>query len=129
MRCSIIVLSILAIAPLAACGDDDNNGGTEADRHGIGAICSANEDCFEQGQTCLPFKGGYCGVADCTGDEMCPSGARCVAHTDGKNYCFRVCTDKTQCNFNRPLEFESNCSSNITFVSGGKSTKACVPPS
>jgi len=129
VRSLTAVLSILTLVPLAACGDDDDDGGTEADRHGIGASCGGNEDCFEEGQTCLPFKGGYCGVADCTGDEMCPDGSLCVAHTDGKNYCFRICIDKPDCNRNRPVEFESNCSSNITFVSGGKGSKACVPPS
>jgi hypothetical protein len=122
-------LSIALFAPLAACGGDDNNGATEADKHGIGSACTGDPDCFETGQTCLAFKGGYCGVANCTGDVDCPDGSRCIAHTDGTNYCFRTCVDKTDCNFNRPLAFESNCSSNVTFVSGGKGSKACVPPS
>ncbi len=112
------------------CGGDEDDGGTEADKHGIGATCTKNDDCFEQGQTCLSFKGGYCGVEGCTGDADCPDGSRCVAHTSpAKNYCFRVCTDKTECNRNRSATEEANCSSNVTFVDGAKNGKACVPPS
>lgn len=118
-----LVLSLCAIG----CGSDDK--GSEADRRGVGASCSVNADCTEAGQSCLPFKGGYCGIADCTKDAECPAGSACVQHDDGKNYCFLICVEKVNCNVNRPLEFESNCSSNITFVSGDKTRKACVPPS
>ncbi|MEZ4220449.1 MAG: hypothetical protein R3B13_05915 [Polyangiaceae bacterium] len=123
--------ALLAIF-LGACGDDSgpSGGGTEADYHGVGASCTKNEDCFEPGQTCLPFKGGYCGIEDCQQDTDCPAGSRCVAHdAPAKNYCFLVCANKPECNRNRPIDFESNCSSNITFVEGGKGPKACVPPS
>jgi hypothetical protein len=78
---------------------------------------------------CLPFKGGYCGLQDCKADADCPAGSGCVAHTDGNSYCFLICTDKTQCNYTRPIDIESNCSSKIDFVSGQKTSKACVPPS
>ncbi|MBE7484769.1 MAG: hypothetical protein HS104_32990 [Polyangiaceae bacterium] len=122
-------LALSLVFSLGACGDDDDGGGTEADKLGVGAACAGNQDCKVEGQTCLPFKGGYCGIADCTADTDCPQGSLCVAHTDGKNYCFRVCADKVECNYNRPVDFESNCSANITFVSGGKGSKACVPPS
>jgi hypothetical protein len=115
---------------LSACGDDDDGGGgTEADKIGVGASCAKNEDCKHSGQTCLPFKGGYCGVENCAGDADCPQGSACVAHTDGKNYCFRICVDKVDCNRNRPVDLEANCSSSITFVDGKKGSKACVPPS
>lgn len=117
----------LVVGLVAACGDDD---GTEADRFGVGAACDNNDVCSEVANTCLlNFAGGYCGIADCVGDEDCPSGSRCVAHDDGSNYCFLICTDKTQCNINRPVEVESNCSANITFVDGDTGVKACVPPS
>lgn len=123
-------LALSLVFSLGACGDDDDDGGgTEADKLGVGAACSGNADCKVEGQICLPFKGGYCGLADCTADTDCPQGSLCVAHTDGKNYCFRVCKDKVECNYNRPVELESNCSANVTFVSGGKGSKACVPPS
>lgn len=130
-RAGLLVALLVTVATLGACGDDDDGGpgGTEADQHGIGAVCAGNEDCWETGQSCLPFKGGYCGVEGCAADADCPSGARCVTHDDGKNYCFLVCTDKPQCNLNRPLEYEANCSSNITFAGGSKNGKACVPPS
>lgn len=106
-----------------ACGDE-----SEADRRGVGASCTTNDDCTEEGQTCLPFKGGYCGVRDCVEDTDCPGGSLCVTHDDGVNYCFLVCDTKADCNRNRSVDVESNCSSNITFADQG-SGKACVPPS
>lgn len=108
---------------LTACGE-------EADELGVGAQCSANDDCTEDGQQCLTeFKGGYCGVKGCQSDAQCPDGSRCVTHSDSNNYCFRSCTDKSECNVNRDADVESNCSSNVTFADGDKSGKACVPPS
>ncbi len=114
---------IVSLVVLAGCADD-------ADTLGIGAQCAQSEQCLE-GQTCLTasFKGGHCGIADCTADSECPVNARCVAHDDGTNYCFRVCVDKAECNANRDVENEANCSSNITFSDGTKNGKACVPPS
>ena len=113
------------------CGDDS----TEADRIGVGAECTASAECespegFEL--ICLAqFKGGYCGLEGCAGDDDCPDGSACVAHTDGKNYCFRDCTEggKTECNRNRSPDNESNCSANIVFVDDLGDRKACVPPS
>jgi hypothetical protein len=110
---------------LPGCGDDDNE--SEAQRHGVGSACLVDADCTEAGQTCLAFKGGYCGVADCT--TSCPEGSACVTHDDGKNYCFLVCTDKPQCNLHRLPEVEANCSSSVTFVDSALTVKACVPPS
>ena len=118
------IAATLALALFSACGDDD----TEADRKGIGAQCAKVEDCAT-GQQCLAFKGGYCGLADCVADVDCPAGSACVAHTDAKNYCFRICTDKIDCNRNRSVDNESNCSASITFVQGNMGRKACVPPS
>lgn len=124
-----------------ACGNDGGGGGTEAQRHGVGAACNSDADCPEPGQHCLAFKGGYCGVADCTTDVAgaagagggsavgCPAGSACVAHTDGRNYCFLICTDKPQCNLYRPLDVEANCSSSVDFIGGTVTAKACVPPS
>jgi hypothetical protein len=119
----------LSVTLIGACSDS-GGGGSEAVRHGVGAACSTSTDCTEMGQSCLAFKGGYCGVADCTSDASCPQGSACVAHTDGKNYCFLICVEKVDCNLNRPvLEEQANCSANVTFVSGNKGSKACVPPS
>jgi hypothetical protein len=120
-RLSAAVVMIVGVLWLS-CGD-----GTEADKAGIGAECTKTEDC-QSGQQCLPFKGGYCGLQACTADEGCPRGSACVTHTDGVNYCFRICVDKADCNRNRSVENESNCSSNINFVTGTKDRKACVPP-
>jgi hypothetical protein len=121
-----LMCGIAALLLALACGNDDS--GSEAQRHGVGAICASDPECTEVGQVCLPFKGGYCGVADCASDLDCPAGSACVTHDDGKNYCFLICTDKVQCNASRTPELEANCSANITFVSGDKSHKACVPP-
>lgn len=120
----IVCVAIIGIFgfPLS-CG-----GGSEADDQGVGAECTTADDC-DEGQECLAFKGGYCGIEDCVDDDDCPDGSLCVAHTDGTDYCFLVCDDKSDCNINRSAEDESNCSANIVFVESHPNTKACVPPS
>lgn len=131
------VLSCCVLGATVSCGDDDDGvyRGTEADWLGVGAACTSDDMCYqgEDGglvQKCLTqFKGGYCGIADCQSDADCPDASACVAHDDGNNYCFRICMDKIECNRNRPADAESNCSANVTFVDGGKSERACVPPS
>jgi hypothetical protein len=124
-RASLVVCASL----VGACGGEASAGGNEAQRRGVGAACSRNEDCSETGQTCLPFKGGYCGVQGCTTAAGCPVGSACVTHSDGKNYCFLTCTEKPQCNLSRPADVEASCTSSVTFADGTKSSKACVPPS
>jgi hypothetical protein len=121
------------LALLAACGDDKS--GTAADRLLVGAQCQTQDDCRldEQSgdvakQCLLQFKGGYCAIDGCEGDSECPSGSACVTHSDGNTYCFRLCSNKPDCNRNRDPDNESNCSSNVTFVEHD-SGKACVPPS
>ncbi len=121
----LVGMSVLALG----CGD-----GTEADRIGVGAQCTASAECespegFEL--TCLTqFTGGYCGLEGCMGDEDCPEGSACVTHDDdGKNYCFRGCLDKPDCNRHRSLENEANCVGSIVFVDPRNERKACEPPS
>jgi hypothetical protein len=121
----ILLCFTLLSGLLSGCG----GGGTEAQRRGVGAACVADKDCTETGQSCLAFKGGYCGLTGCLDDTGCPTGSACVAHTDGKNYCFLICTDKPQCNLYRSVDVEANCSSSVTFVEGKLTMKACVPPS
>jgi hypothetical protein len=134
-RPGLLVPSLLLLLGLAgACGGDDDGGGTAADRIGVGAMCTGSDDCIQGDdgtftQECLPFKGGYCGLANCQGDADCPYGSACVAHTGGVNYCFRICADKAECNLNRTVDVESNCSSSVDFVDGKKGSKACIPPS
>lgn len=123
---------LVVFGAVGGCGDgDEGEGLSEAQLHGVGAACDTNDDCRvgERELTCLPFKGGYCGVEGCQASADCPAGSACVAHGDGKSYCFLVCTDKVQCNPTRPGEIESNCSSNIDFVDDARGKKACVPPS
>ena len=115
---------------LFACGDDS----TEADRIGVGAECSTNEDCPPQDGLALEcltqFDGGYCGRVDCSGDVDCPEGSACVTHQgDGENYCFRECLDKPDCNQNRSIDNEANCVGSIDFVDPRNDRKACEPPS
>lgn len=124
------------VALTFGCGGDDDDAsgsagaaGSAAQQRGIGSTCDASLKCTETGQECLAFKGGYCGLKGCKADGDCPAGSSCVAHTDGVNYCFLDCTDKLQCNVNRPAALEANCSSSITYVDGKKAGKACVPPS
>lgn len=117
----LTALTVGALAlGLGACGN-------ESDKLGVGAQCSSADDCND-GQSCLSFKGGYCGVSGCQANSDCPDSAVCVTHTDGKNYCFRACADKAECNANRDAANEANCSANITLADGSKSSKACVPP-
>lgn len=126
------LLFAFPLSLLGACGDDDEGPGlSPAQLHGVGAACDEDEDCYVE-QTplvCLPFKGGYCGLADCQQDADCPAGSACVAHDDGSNYCFLLCRDKPECNYTRPIEIEANCVSSIDFVDGKNGSKACVPPS
>jgi hypothetical protein len=130
MRVSTLASVALALTSIAlsACGDDDDDG-SDAQRRDVGASCAIDEDCTEEGQTCLDFKGGYCGIAACRSDADCPDGSACVTHEDGQNYCFLICLDKSQCNQDRPPEHEANCSANITFTDADRTEKACVPPS
>ena len=122
---------------LYACGDD-GGAGNSADRLGVGAECASDDDCLQSrrdgglSEKCLTqFKGGYCGIEDCTASDVCPEGAACVIHEDGQNYCFRLCGDKPECNLNRSPDVEANCSSTVEYVDGAKDAfgKACVPPS
>ncbi|MBN2344003.1 MAG: hypothetical protein JXR45_21095 [Deltaproteobacteria bacterium] len=131
----VVAMCTAGLFAWAGCGDDPPPG-TEADHVGVGAECVTNEDCPQPvddsvpAQICLQqFDGGYCGIEDCTGNDDCPDGSACVAHDDGVNYCFRVCLDKSECNLNRTIDNQSNCSSNITFVDPNTNVKACVPPS
>jgi len=112
--------------------------GNEADQVGVAAQCQVDADCEHDTDTdtdgdpfvleCLTnFKGGYCGVTDCTSHDDCPLGSACVMHDDGSNYCFRLCVDKAECNLHRDADQEANCSANITYV-GDEVGKACVPP-
>lgn len=130
---AIVLLGLcVASLPLQACGtDDDGTGLTEAQRHGVGAACTADADCFvgDTKLVCLPFKGGYCGLEGCQSSAECPAGSGCVTHDDGQNYCFLLCAEKPECNGTRPVDVEANCSSKITFADGSKDSKACVPPS
>jgi hypothetical protein len=121
-----LLLGALVALVAAGCGDD------AADRLGVGAECTIDDDCYQGDieQQCLTqFKGGYCGVLNCVNDADCPGSSGCVAHDDGVNYCFRVCIDKAECNRNRSVDNEANCSSSVSFVEGAQGRKACVPPS
>lgn len=119
-----LVAGLCFAAALASCSSE----GTEADKYGVGAQCTVNGDCKDNLE-CLPFKGGYCGLAGCLKDADCPDGSACVSYVTGQNYCFLICIEKPDCNRNRSVELESNCSSNVTFTDGAKNRKACVPPS
>lgn len=130
-----LLTSLLLAVALGGCAEEDDPG-TEADRLGVGAQCQNTARCEAYAESegsdvmlsCLSqFKGGYCGIIDCIDHDDCPEGSACVAHDDGFNYCFRVCADKAECNDNRSVDNEANCSANITWV-GEDFGKACVPP-
>ena len=132
MRHAHVFALVLLLLPVG-CGGPGN----EADRVGVGAACTVDADCpiVECDEEPCPelvcltqFAGGYCGLSDCVDDLGCPVGSSCVAHDDGRNYCFRLCANKPECNLHRGPEVESNCSSSVEWVEP-QSGKACVPPS
>jgi len=100
-------------------------------RVAVGAECTASEECDvvdEIELECLmQFKGGYCSLEDCTGDADCPEGSACVTNDDRKNYCYRLCQEKSDCNRNRSPENEANCTGSVTFVDSRNDRKACEP--
>ena len=123
---------LLAASALAGCG-----GGNEADRIGVAAECTTSADCpvivcdtepCPQLECLTQFTGGYCGLADCVDDADCVEGSACVRHDDGRNYCFRLCANKPECNLNRSVDVEANCSASVEFIEP-QDAKACVPPS
>lgn len=126
---SIFWLVCVCCLAVWGCGDD----GSEADRQLIGAECTEAADCDDDDsatpelECILDFKGGYCGRKDCEQSSDCPEGSLCAAYEAG-NYCFLVCTEKNECNRNRTVDNESNCSSNVDPVEGGEE-KLCIPPS
>lgn len=120
----IHLCSVLALLSFA-CGDD----GTEADRLGVGAQCASDDDCPIGDEVCLTeFTGGYCGLADCVDDAGCPGGSACLTH-EGRNYCFRICEDKPECNLNRDPAVEANCNGSPDWIDTARDDKACVPSS
>ena len=130
---TLAALLLSTCAALAGC----SSSGNEADRLGVAWECTADADCpvIECEEEPCPelacltqFAGGYCGIADCTEDLDCPLGSACVAHDDGRNYCFRLCDNKPECNLHRSVDVEANCSASVEFVEP-QSLKACVPPS
>ena len=52
-----------------------------------------------------------------------------MTENDQVNYCFLICNDKPDCNPNRTVDNESNCTSSIAFVDDANSRKVCNPPS
>src|SRR6186713_166367 len=107
---------------LYGCGEDEEaKKGNEAVRRGVGAECEVDEDCTETGQRCLDqFKGGMCGIADCTASSECPDGSVCVADPDfSMNFCLLVCDMKADCNVHRSPDNEANCSSTLNEVGVG----------
>ena len=89
----------LCALALMVCGCSSQNAANQA---GVGAQCGMTSDCTTAGEVCLTeFNGGYCGLAGCLHDSDCPQGSACV--TDNQtNYCFLVCSTKTDCNLHRP---------------------------
>lgn len=141
MKTAFSYLSTLFVITLLvpACGSSDG-GGTAADRLGVAAECAREADCATfntadggqiQLQCLTDFKGGYCGIEGCASTADCPTGAICVHHSDNKNYCFRYCGDKSECNRNRTPDNEANCSANFDWAkpSDDDGSKACIPPS
>ncbi|NMB73665.1 MAG: hypothetical protein GYA21_00890 [Myxococcales bacterium] len=129
MRTTFALLSPLLLASMLGCGSKDANDLK------VGAQCTSLQDCGvepKDGEVppleCLAtFKGGYCGKTGCAHSSECPEKSAC-ANLDGTFYCFLVCTDKPDCNQNRSVDNEANCSSSIKTVENTEQ-KLCIPPS
>lgn len=139
----------LLSCPLAFVGCGGNElkgpkGETEADDVGIAAECEIDDDCPEveiagmggaggkiQLKCLTQFDAGYCAIEDCDSAADCPQGSTCVTHDDNRNYCFRECLEKGECNANRSSENEANCSANFEHADAADDdgVKACIPPS
>lgn len=134
---SLISVLVFGLALTAAgCGGSAG----DADRVGVAAECMTTAECgtYVRGDAgtqqlqCLPaFRGGYCAVPNCVTSTECPEGSVCVAHTDGSNYCLRSCDNKPECNANRSVANEANCSSSFNWAVPGEDdeSKVCIPPS
>jgi hypothetical protein len=95
---------------------------------GVGAACVGDVDC-KAPLTCMTgFKGGYCGVKDCTTNAQCPADSLCVKHSDAVGYCYLKCTAATTCSFCRPPAYAAACSDQVTFLEAGTTGSVCVPP-
>jgi len=121
-------MSLMLALAIGACSEDAND-------LKVGGECVNLADCgveASDGETpeldCLPeFKGGYCGKTGCAASTDCPEGSAC-ADLEGTLYCFLVCNDKPDCNQNRTVDNESNCSATIKTVEN-TDQKLCIPPS
>jgi hypothetical protein len=120
MRRMLYVLLLVA----GGCGSSQN----AANQLGVGAECTKAADCVVEATCLTAFAGGYCGLAGCQHDTDCPQGSACVTDDNGSNYCFLVCSAKTDCNLHRSTANESDCTSALPFVDGAMSRKVCRPP-
>ena len=126
-RCLLALFLVGSLGVVSGCGGDDANALK------VGGECSNLQDCGVDPEEqpppleCLAgFKGGYCGKTGCTASSECPEGSAC-ADFEGTFYCFLTCTDKSECNQNRGVDNESNCSSNYKTVENTEQ-KLCIPP-
>jgi hypothetical protein len=95
---------------------------------GVGASCAADADC-DTGLVCLTgFRGGYCGLRDCSTNEPCPAGSFCVEHSNGSNYCMVSCAAESDCSFCRRSD-TTECVDNADFVDAltPAGTRVCMP--
>jgi hypothetical protein len=137
MKCALSCVLLVGFSALAGagCGDDDADGsGNAAVRRGVGAACDDDSDCKNDTVCLTEFKGGMCGIADCTASSQCPNGSVCVADPDfARNFCLLVCDAKSDCNVHRPVADEANCSSTLNEIESadggaGNDPKVCRPP-
>ena len=124
---TMAVICPLVIAVLTlGCGD----GGTEAQRRGVGAACDDTHECTETGQACLTqFKGGYCGVAKLHDGRDLSAGLR-VRHARRRDELLLPGLQREGgLNRSRAVDVEANCSSTAVLVEDPKDRKVCSPPS
>lgn len=129
---SLLATAILLTWMLSSCSDD----APKVDQIGIGGQCTLKDDCNQELDSldCITtFKGGYCGRQACANNSECPTGSVCV-NEEGVSYCFRTCAEKPECNANRDLDNEANCSGSFSLMEStdtmpSNQPKVCIPPS
>jgi hypothetical protein len=96
---------------------------------GVGAGCADGTDCAAGLECVTEFRGGYCTKRNCSVNADCPKDSLCVSHSNGKNYCYPICTAEFNCSFCRHPDFVASCRDDVDFAVAGTTGKVCVPPS
>lgn len=63
----------------------------------VGAACTSDAQCGENGTCITDLPGGYCAIAGCSDAAPCPDGASCWGFGESGNFCIKDCTSGNEC--------------------------------